>query len=240
MNDTLILCYHAVASDWEDTVAVSERRFAAQIALLHRFGYHGVTFSDAASHTASGKRVAVTFDDAFHSVLDRAFPILQRHGWPATVFVVTDYGDGSRPIAWPRLDQWLGTSHESELRALDWRELKRLQLAGWEVGSHTCSHPHLTELTREALHRELADSRQACEEHLGSCDSLAYPYGDVNPDVVAVARESGYRAAAALPGRLHPVRTLEWPRVGVYNIDHLLRFVAKAAPQGRRLRTSAA
>jgi len=241
LNDTLILCYHAVASGWDDAIAVSEDRFVAQMAWLNRLGYRGVTFSEAVHDLAGGRRVAVTFDDAFHSVLDRAFPVLDGHGWPGTVFVVTDYGDGTRPIGWPTLDRWLGTSREPELRALDWLELNRLQQAGWEVGSHTRTHPHLTRLAPEAVRRELADSLAACQEHLGSCPSLAYPYGDVNAEVVAVARDVGYRTAAALPGRrLHPVRTLEWPRIGIYNADHLLRFAAKSVPLSRRLRTAPA
>lgn len=237
MDDTLILCYHAVASAWNDTVAVSDVRFTAQMALLRRLGYRGVTFTEAVTGASSGRRVAITFDDGFHSVLDRAWPILDRHGWPGTVFAVTDYADEGRLIGWPTLDRWRGTDQEHELRTLDWSELTRLQAAGWEIGSHTASHPHLTQLPRAAVVDELERSRRACEEHLAMTPSLAYPYGDVDPQVVAVAREVGYTVAAALPDRLHAPRTLESPRVGVYNIDHMARFAVKIVPLGRRLRT---
>lgn len=239
MPDTLILCYHTVSSDWNDSVAVSGERFSAQMEVLARLGYRGVTFTEAVSESGGhGRRVAITFDDAFHSVLDRAFPVLAEHGWPATVFVVTDYGDGTRLIDWPRLDTWLSTPHERELRVLDWGELAQLQAAGWEVGSHTCSHPHLAQLSPEDLRRELNESREICAARMGRCDSLAYPYGEVNRKVVAAARDAGYLAAAALPERMHPVRPLEWPRVGVYNGDQLGRFMAKTAPASRWLRST--
>lgn len=242
MDDTLILCYHAVASGWDDPVAVSEQRFAAQMSVLHRLGYTGVTFTEAVSGRGhgGGRRVAVTFDDAFRSVLDRARPILDAYSWPATVFAVSDYGTGDRVIDWPRLDVWLGSAFEPELRVLTWSELRELRDAGWEVGSHTRTHPRLTQLSLDVVRRELEDSREACTKELGSCSSLAYPYGDVNPAVVDLARQVGYETAAALPTQLHGVRPLEWPRVGIYNIDHLPRFLLKAAPLRRRLAARAA
>src|ERR687883_575325 len=109
VKDTLILCYHAISDEWADPVAVSATRFADQLGLLSALGYRGVTFTEAVEEEPRGRRVAVTFDDAFRSVLDRALPILDALGWPATVFAVTDYGEGDRLISWPTLDAWLGT-----------------------------------------------------------------------------------------------------------------------------------
>jgi peptidoglycan/xylan/chitin deacetylase (PgdA/CDA1 family) len=227
VTDTLILCYHAIASGWKDPVAVSEARFASQVGLLRRLGYRGVTFSDAVLGEAEGRRVAVTFDDAFRSVLERALPVLDAAGWPGTVFAVTGHAEDGAPAAWPRLDVWLGTPHEAELATLDWDGLARLRDAGWEVGSHTVSHPHLTALAPGEMAAELTRSRDAVIARLGSCASLAYPYGDVNEEVVDAAREAGYDAAAALPARLHEARSHEWPRVGIYNVDRLPRFMTK-------------
>src|SRR5436305_1012677 len=96
-SDTLVLCYHTISDTWGDTAAVRTTRFRRQLALLSSLGYRGVTFIEAVEGERRGRRVAVTFDDAFRSVLRVAFPILDRLGWPATVFVATDYGDGHRP-----------------------------------------------------------------------------------------------------------------------------------------------
>jgi peptidoglycan/xylan/chitin deacetylase (PgdA/CDA1 family) len=241
VTDTLILCYHAMSETWQAPLSVAPEPFAKQLDLLRRRGYRGVTFAQAVGEPDRGKRVAITFDDAFHSVADEAFPALERIGWPATVFVVTDFGDGSRPLCWQGIDQWRGTPFEPELRALSWSELRELMAAGWEVGSHTCSHPHLTALPEQEVLRELTESRLICERNLGvPCGSIAYPYGDVSPAVVQAAGAAGYRAGAALPVGLHPARTLEWPRVGVYNIDRLPRFAIKASALVRRIRTRGA
>jgi peptidoglycan/xylan/chitin deacetylase (PgdA/CDA1 family) len=237
-TDTLILCYHAISNAWTDPIAVSEARFADQLSLLSRLGYRGVTFTEAVRAQPAGKRVAVTFDDAFQSVRDRALPILEGLGWPGTVFVVSDYGEGDRLIGWPTLDAWLGTSYEHELKALSWHDLGQLHAAGWEVGSHTSTHPHLTELSAAELRQELVNSRQECEARLGTpCLSIAYPYGDCNRTVVDAAVKAGYRAGAALPSPLYRPRRMDWPRVGVFNRDRLLRFAIKALPPSRRLRT---
>jgi peptidoglycan/xylan/chitin deacetylase (PgdA/CDA1 family) len=238
VTDTLILCYHAVSETWTAPLSVRAARFGDQLEFLKRRGYRGVTFSEAAVTRSRDKRVAITFDDGFHSVLDVAFPMIDRIGWPATVFVVTEFGDGNRPLCWAGIDHWLGSTDRHELDALDWEELRTLGAAGWEIASHTCSHPRLTQLAIEDAERELRESRLVCEQQLGTpCLSVAYPYGNCSPAIVEVARRVGYRAGAGLPSRLHLERTLEWPRVGVYHDDALPRFALKTSARIRHLRT---
>jgi peptidoglycan/xylan/chitin deacetylase (PgdA/CDA1 family) len=141
-------------------------------------------------------------------------------------------------MTWPGIDQWLGGPHEQELLCLGWPELRELADAGWEVGSHTCSHPHLTAIDDAQLDRELRASRAACEEGMARpCRSIAYPYGDVDARVIAAAGASGYELAAALPKRHGSRDRLDWPRVGVYHGDELRRFKLKVSPLLRRLRS---
>ena len=110
-----------------------------------------------------------------------------------------------------------------------------------EIGSHTCSHPHLTQIGDEELEDELARSKAECELHLSRpCTSVAYPYGDVDDRVAAAAGRAGYTAGAALPSRLEMRGALQWPRIGVYRVDDKLRFQLKASPAIRTLRSSPA
>ena len=86
-----------------------------------------------------------------------------------------------------------------------------------------------------ALVAELERSRELLGEWLGKpCRSLAYPYGDFSPQVVAAARQAGYSAAATLDATLPPHDPLRWPRVGVYNGEADWRFRLKTAPLARR------
>lgn len=233
-DDTLVLCYHALSERFPAQLSTTPELFARQLRRLRSRGYRGVTFSQAAQKPR-GRTVAITFDDGYRSVLQLGLPILQELGWPATIFVPTDFVGSEEPMSWPGIDRWLGGEHESELLPLAWSELAHLASLGWEVGSHTCSHPRLSELDDERLAYELGESKAVCELHLGgSCRSLAYPYGDVNQRVVAAARAAAYSSAAAL--RPCPRLPLDWPRVGVYFKDDLTRFSVKCLPLVRRLR----
>lgn len=241
MSDVIVLCYHALSPTWEAPLSTTPERFERQIGLLVKRGYRGTTFTRAVG-TPSGERLlAVTFDDAYRSVLELGRPILERYGIPATVFAPTDFVGSEQPMRWAGIEQWLNGPHERELLPMSWEQLRALAAAGWEVGSHTGSHPHLTEIGQDALDDELERSKRACEQHLdGPCTSLAYPYGDVDERVVSATARAGYGAAAALPSDLRSRALLQWPRIGVYHADDDMRFRLKLSPATRRLRRSAA
>jgi len=241
VSDVLVLCYHALSPTWAADLSTTPQRFERQIALLASRGYRGVTFSEAVAAAAPGDRLAaITFDDAFRSVLELARPILDRHGFTATVFAPTDYIGGER-LRWQGIEQWLGGEHEDELQPMRWQELRALADAGWEIGSHTRSHPRLTQSDHETLAGELAESKATCEQQLQRpCSTLAYPYGDHDARVMRAAAEAGYTAAAALPDRLGGHDPLAYPRVGVYRVDDDRRFRLKVSPGLRRLRGSRA
>jgi peptidoglycan/xylan/chitin deacetylase (PgdA/CDA1 family) len=183
--------------------------------------------------------VAITFDDGFRSVLELAFPSLQLVGWPATLFVPTEHVGRPGPMKWAGIDRWIGGEHERELHALRWDEIRELAEAGWEIGSHTRTHPHLTRLEDGALANELVGSRERCEAEVGRpCLTIAYPYGDVDARVAAAAREAAYAAAAALPKRMTRPSPCLWPRVGIWHRDGGARFRLKVSPRVRALRTA--
>jgi peptidoglycan/xylan/chitin deacetylase (PgdA/CDA1 family) len=222
-------------------LSVTPETFERQLKLLVDRGYRGATFREAVSSPQGERTMAVTFDDAYLSVLELAKPIMDRLGLVGTVFVPTDYPERDGPMVWPGIDQWAGGPHDAELRPMSWEQLRRLAEGGWEIGSHTCSHPHLTELDIDSLDRELIVSRTECERHLGRpCLTVAYPYGDYDGRVAEAAGRAGYQAACTLPARFHEARPLEWPRVGVYHTDDDRRFRLKVSPLLRRLRSSRA
>jgi peptidoglycan/xylan/chitin deacetylase (PgdA/CDA1 family) len=241
VTDVLVLCYHAFSDRWPASLAVSPTSLRAQLESLVERGYRGATFREAVSSPSRGRTLAVTFDDAFLSVLEYAEPVLSSLGIPGTVFAVTDFADSGESLCWPGIEGWRGGLHDAELRGLAWAALRDLAGRGWEIGSHTCSHPRLTRLDDVALARELRASRAACEHELGvACTSLAYPYGDTDERVVAAAVSAGYTAGAGLPARPGNPSALAWPRVGVYNIDSLRRFRLKVSPAVRSLRRAVA
>lgn len=75
-------------------------------------------------------------------------------------------------------------------------ELKKLKETAVTVGSHTLSHPMLSQMTQEQAWHEIAESRRVLEQILQrSVWALAYPFGD--PDSVTqreteMAERAGY------------------------------------------------
>jgi len=239
----LILCYHAVSPTWPSVGAVTPGSLSRQLRHVLGRGYVPATLSAALREARGRKTVVVTFDDAFRSVHERGLAVLDELGIPATVFVPTEPVSEGAPMTWSELGRWTGTEHEPELSCMSWDEIRQLVSAGWEIGSHSCSHPKLTALGADEALSELRTSREACEEHLQRpCPSLAYPFGLHNERVVALAREAGYEHAVTLGERLlEPLRgdsALELPRDGIYRStpDWQLRCIA--SPSIRRVRSS--
>lgn len=250
MSDLLILCYHAVSEAWPTEFAVSPQALDSQLRHFLRRGYRPATLADALAGDSGGKTLVVTFDDAFASVFERALPVTSALGIPATMFVPTAYVAGEGAMAWASLEQWAGTEHEHELRCTSWDDLRALAAAGWEIGSHTSTHPKLTSLADAELDAELTTSKALCEEELQRpCETLAYPFSDHDRRVMDRTRAAGYRAAFILDNELAiPSGSLIRPgqhgemfgllREGVYRRDGRLRLAAKTAPLARRCRAS--
>jgi peptidoglycan/xylan/chitin deacetylase (PgdA/CDA1 family) len=238
-DDTLILCYHAVSEDWPADLAVTPSAFEAQIRSKLEAGYQGATVTQSQGPERPPRALVVTFDDGFISTLTMAAPILKRLRVPATLFVPTDYMGQPGPMAWPGIDQWLAGPHRDELQPLSWAQVRSLAGDGWEIGSHTCSHPRLTSLDETDLERELRQSRLTVERELGAqCDVIAYPYGDVDDRVAGVARAAGYRLGVGLPARWgEGVDPMQLPRVGIYNGQDGAKLALKTSPLVRRLRS---
>jgi peptidoglycan/xylan/chitin deacetylase (PgdA/CDA1 family) len=239
-GELLVLCYHAVSDEWPSRLAVTQEHLREQLSELVDRGYRGHTFSEAIASESDEKRLVVTFDDAYESMLTRALPILEELGLPGTVYVPTNFPASGKPLSWPGIEEWLDTTHRDELKPLDWDQLAELKEHGWEIGSHTLSHPHLTQLDDAQLAVELGESRLEIERRLGACTSIAYPYGDVDERVILAAREAGYAGGAALPDQFYPPRRLAWPRVGIYRADTELRYRAKVSRGMRSLRKTRA
>ena len=236
----LVLCYHALSRDWSAPLSARPDLFQRHLEILLKRGYRAATFSEVVNAPRGAGLFAITFDDAFRSVYALGWPIMQRLGVPGTLFVPTDFIDADCLLGWAGIDQWLDTPFREELTACSWSELRELAGAGWEIGSHTCTHPRLTLLEDAALSAQLTRSRAVCEERMSvPCTSLAYPYGDLDERVVAAARAAGYTTAGALPGAFDCHDPLQWPRIGVYHLDDERRFRLKLSITVERLRSYA-
>jgi peptidoglycan/xylan/chitin deacetylase (PgdA/CDA1 family) len=236
VSDVLVLCYHAVSERWPTDLAVTPDQLDDQLRYLVSRGYRGATVTAAILDPPYRRTLAVTFDDAYSSVLKLGLPILERLGLPGTVYVPTGFVGSERPLSWPGISEWAEGPHAAELTPLSWPELAGLAERGWEVGSHTRTHPRLTQVDDAVLADELAGSRDECERRLDRpCTSVAYPYGDVDARVVDAADDAGYLVGTGLTHRVRGARHLQWPRLGVVREDSPDRFRRQVSRRVRRL-----
>jgi O-antigen ligase/peptidoglycan/xylan/chitin deacetylase (PgdA/CDA1 family) len=222
---TPILCYHSVSGAMEarsDPWSVTQRSLERQIRLLQRLGYRSLTLRELVeafeAGKPTGKAVVLTFDDAYRDTITIAAPILDRHRFRATVFVVTDLVGKTAP--------WTATDNDPAARLATWEEIRSLRDRGWEVGHHSATHPDLTTLGDERLATEVGRGLRTLEREMGSpVESIAYPWGRHSPAVLAAAAASGARAAVgATRTSIATVRSLRFaiPRCVVRRDDTLL------------------
>jgi len=223
-----VLMYHAVEpviGRWSASYSVRPAQLAAQMSLLARHGWRCLTLDavcEALQRRGSMPRraFALTFDDGFDDLESRVRPVLERHAFAATVFVVTE-----------RLGQrWNAGDGELPRNLLGADALQRLDGRVFRFESHSCTHPDLTRVARSSAWREIADSRRSLEDVLGrAVTTFAYPHGRFDRSIEALVRDAGYRAAATTIAGLNRSSTdpLRVRRVTIRARDTLAGFVFK-------------
>ncbi|HET6478688.1 MAG TPA: polysaccharide deacetylase family protein [Actinoplanes sp.] len=196
-----VLAYHQVADLHDPRLAryaVPPAVFAEQISALLAAGHTFLTADDLLEHLdgrplAAGS-VLLTFDDAYASFYEHALPVLRRHGITGVVCAVTSQLGGH--------NAWDAGTGATRLPLLDAGHLRELHAAGWEIAAHTHRHEHLTRLPVRAARAELETCARAIAGlGLPGPRLLAYPYGEHNHTVRALAARAGFRAAFGLTTR---------------------------------------
>ncbi|MFW5866951.1 MAG: polysaccharide deacetylase family protein [Armatimonadota bacterium] len=177
----LSLCYHSMAAESGSTYELDTADFEEQLQALADDGYETVLPSQIADYLEGRsdlpeKSVCITFDDGPESVLTVSKPAMDEHGFVGAAFVISDS---------------IGAEGK-----LSWEQVRELEAAGWEIGSHTARHEKPTKVDDETLRSELEGSRETIAAEIdGDCDALAYPFGLYDENVVEHTRDAGYRIA---------------------------------------------
>jgi peptidoglycan/xylan/chitin deacetylase (PgdA/CDA1 family) len=115
-------------------------------------------------------------------------------------------------------------------RVLTWEQIHTMRQAGIAFGSHTLSHPVVSQLAPTELERELADSKLLLEEKLGiPVKDFAFPFGKVSDcgvTAIEMLSRCGYRSAVTtVPGVNTPqVNRYELRRLQIACESSLARF----------------
>lgn len=196
-----ILAYHRVIED-RDELAVSPAVFRRQMEAVVASGAKLASLDDgldALERALPGRRVCVTFDDAYRDNLENAIPVLRELCIPATIFAPTAVIDGRARLYW----------YERQPPVLGWPELREIDRDPlFSIGAHTRTHPALPQLSDEAARSEIEGSKRDLEDRLSrAVTSFAYPAGLWGERELQIVRDAGYRLAVTTdPGLNRPGR----------------------------------
>jgi peptidoglycan/xylan/chitin deacetylase (PgdA/CDA1 family) len=191
-----ILAYHRIvervpADDYLD-ICTSWDKFERQMRYFARAGYRTLTLEEAGALLAYNrpippKHFAITFDDGYEDVFSQAVPILRRFGFTATIFIVT--GFVGQTNVWEE-----GKGSQAPL--MGWNPIRELLRMGFCVGSHTVSHPDLSQLSDDLAWHEVSQSRTTLESMLDApIRTFCYPYGKWTEVTRGLVRKAGYDLA---------------------------------------------
>jgi peptidoglycan/xylan/chitin deacetylase (PgdA/CDA1 family) len=196
---------------------VSRRDFVAQLRWLARRGYEPVTLRSVYRYWRGRGRlpsrpIVLSFDDGYREHFTNVAPPLARRGWPAVLnleYAHLVHADLTGPM------------------------IRQMLADGWELDSHTLTHPDLTAVDPARLRREVTRSRQLLRRRFGvPVDFFCYPAGRFDARVVRAVRAAGYLGATTTqPGLAHPSElfTLARIRVGPHDgVRGLARKLAEA------------
>jgi peptidoglycan/xylan/chitin deacetylase (PgdA/CDA1 family) len=218
-----VLMYHKINDVGNNPLSVPVSMFDEQLGLLEDRGYSVVELQQVIDHYVDGtplppRAVLITFDDGYRDNLENAMDVLQRHGYPAVLFVPIGYLDTTLPLP-----------HEERLaqrgivnRTLDWSDLPDLERGGIRVEAHGISHRPLADLEVDEAAREIVLAKLKLEEALGrDVRAFAYVKGSeahFKPVHLSLLRQAGYEIAFTSVSGANTPRT-DPLRLHRYNVE---------------------
>lgn len=176
----IIITYHTVKPS-------QTARFEKQMKTLLKIG-RPVSLGDNNAILKSEYNIAITFDDAYQSVVQNALPILQKNNIPSTIFVPTGCL-GNKPA-------WITKSSNSFANeiVLSESQLKTLPADLITIGSHTVSHTELINVDETTFKREINNSKNKLEAILANrpITLISVPYGQFDKKFTRLFKAVGY------------------------------------------------
>lgn len=214
-----IISYHRFGAG-KGKLSVAKRKFEQQMAYLEDNGYRVIPLTEVLAFLRGKapipeRSVVLTIDDGHRSVYQIAYPVLKKYGYPATIFIYSDYVENG---------------------GLTWRQMAEMEKSGLiSFQPHSKTHDNLTvRLASEGMDeykKRLADEVRIPTKLLAKrMDnprvSFAYPYGDVNRHVVAELKRNDYQTGVTVDRGANPFFTYPFTlrRSMIYESDGITEF----------------
>lgn len=237
-----VLVYHRVRPDADDLRSVTPERFREHLTTLKEswkvvslddvlasfepkaLGYSGDHLPEDGRASLPKRAVLITFDDGFADLYNYALPLLQEFGFPAVVFMLARYVG--------RVGRTYSEANYPEAPFLSASQLREMQQAGIEIGSHGLWHVPLSHLPKNEAEREVRESKRILSDILGSeVRAFSYPWGragDFSDEHVSMVEKAGYKVAFTMIHGVNapPFQRFRMRRCHVYPWDDRKLFSA--------------
>ncbi len=192
LNDkALVLMYHRVLHDEEVPADIDPGMYVSRSAFERHLTYlrehHDIVDLDQLLEWLEGRRAAgrppcvITFDDGWLDNYTVAYPMLQRFDAPATIFLISEKVGDANMVSWDQV-----------------HEMRRHRVS---FGSHTATHPVLTDIDDTAVIDELTRSKERLEREMGEpCRWFCYPKGRHDERSLGLARQLYIGALSTIEG----------------------------------------
>lgn len=180
----VVVMYHRIGEEMDfSSTSVSKEQFESHVSLLENEKYtvwplEKLSLALRSGETIPDHTVAITFDDAYRTIYDIAWPRLKRAGMPFTIFVATKSVDS-------------GASG-----FMSWDQIREMTVDGVTIGNHTHTHLHMVKASLEHNRQEIRRARRRLFEELSVNPRLfAYPYGEASSELRDLVIAEGFEAA---------------------------------------------
>lgn len=214
----VVLLYHHVDATTPAITSIAPDQFARHLEILDEENFQVVPLATLVEQSLNAapnspeeleRLVAITFDDAYISIYETAFPMLKARKWPFTIFVATDYVE-SNPLY------------------LNWSQLREMTKNGATIANHTQSHTHLVRSHkgesqaqwRSSVLEEITGAQNILSSSGFVSDYFAYPYGEYNLSLFDLVNSLGFIAFGQQSGAIgphsNPLLLPRFPLAGIY------------------------
>ena len=221
-----ILMYHYISDSppgsdrLRYSLSVTPANFDAQLFYLQQAGYQAITLNDLYEHLIHAaplpdRPIILTFDDGYVDAFTFALPILQKHGFAGTFFILSGPAD-----------------RNGEGGHLNWAQITAMSQAGMDMELHSREHDDLRNRPNDFLVYQIAGGRDSLEARTGQpVRWFSYPSGRYDAAVVRVLQSAGFvGAVTTLQGRTQMASGLfDLQRIRINGSDTLETFIKAVA-----------
>ncbi|MFH1492689.1 MAG: polysaccharide deacetylase family protein [Candidatus Omnitrophota bacterium] len=172
--------YHSISAvEEKNNLSLPKNIFDKQMQYLSKNNYKIISLSEAANLIKQGSSIpnnllVLNFDDGYRDFYGRAYTILKKYQFKATVFVIIDSLGEKNNLSWEQA-----------------QDLAKDDLI--DIGAHSLSHRILPLLSREEARKEIFLSKLILETRLNkTIESFCYPYGVLDDSIKELVKEAGF------------------------------------------------